>query len=165
MSGDDAINVLFLCTGNSARSVLCEAYLNMKSHGRFRAFSAGSHPSGAVNPFTLNTLEEAAIETEGLRSKSWDEFAAPGAPEMDVVITVCNQAAGEMCPIWPGHPATGHWGFPDPAAFEGDDSEKAAYFRKIFRQIRTRLDEFVALPVESLSSAELRKELDDIGRE
>ena len=164
MSEAKIYNVLFLCTGNSARSVMCEAYLNAKGQGRFRAFSAGSRPTGAVNPFTLETLSASGLSAEGFRSKSWDEFALPDAPRMDFVITVCDQAAGEVCPVWPGQPMNAHWGFADPAAFEGTDAEKRAQFREIFRQVRNRLDLFLALPIARLSRIALQKEVDDIGR-
>lgn len=163
MSTKKIHNVLFLCTGNSARSVMCDAYLNAKAPDRFKAFSAGSHPSGEVNPFALETLRASGLKTEGFRSKSWDEFAAEGAPEMDFVITVCDHAAGEACPLWPGQPMTAHWSFADPAAFEGSNAEKRAYFREIFRQIRNRLDLFMALPIRRLSRMALKKEMDDIG--
>ena len=164
MSDIPVLNVLFLCTGNSARSVMCEAYLNAKGKGRFRAYSAGSHPSGAVNPFTLETLSSSGLSPEGFRSKNWDEFAVADAPKMDIVITVCDQAAGEICPIWPGQPITAHWGFSDPAAFEGSDDEKRARFREIFRQIRNRLDLLMALPAERLPRLALKKEIDDLSR-
>jgi arsenate reductase len=149
------LNILFLCTGNSARSILCEAYLNALAGERFRAYSAGSHPKGAVHPLTHETLRFAKLPTEGLRSKSWDEFAQPGAAKLDFVITVCDSAAGEVCPIWPGQPITAHWSFPDPAAFEGREVEARAFFLDVFRQIRTRLDIFRSLP---------KQELDAIGR-
>ena len=164
MSEGTIRNVLFLCTGNSARSVLSEAYLNAKGAGRFRAFSAGSHPSGRVHPLTLTTLEAAGLPTDGYRSKSWDEFAVVGAPEMDVVITVCDSAAGEMCPIWPGQPVTAHWGFSDPAAFEGTDAEKQAFFREIFRQIRSRIDLLLSLPMARLDGIALKKQISEIGK-
>ena len=137
------MNVLFLCTGNSARSILAEAYLNYAGKGRFRAHSAGSHPGGKVNPFALDLLREKGIATAGLRSKSWDEFAAPGAPPMDYVFTVCDNAAGETCPLWPGHPVKEHWGVPDPAAVQGSDEEKRAAFLAAFDQLSTRIDRFL----------------------
>jgi len=137
------VNVLFLCTGNSARSILAEAYLNYAGKGRFRAHSAGSHPGGKVNPFALDLLREKGIATAGLRSKSWDEFAAPGAPPMDYVFTVCDNAAGETCPLWPGHPVKEHWGVPDPAAVQGSDEEKRAAFLAAFDQLSTRIDRFL----------------------
>ena len=164
MSDGPLHNVLFLCTGNSARSVLAETYLNSAGDGRFRAYSAGSHPKGAIHPMTLDTLRIAHLPTVGLRSKSWDEFAAAGAPKMDFVITVCDSAAGEMCPVWPGQPITAHWSFADPAAFEGREVEQRAFFLEIFRQIRNRLDIFCNLPIARLGRLALKKELDDIGR-
>ncbi|MFZ5835064.1 MAG: arsenate reductase ArsC [Pseudomonadota bacterium] len=161
----DAKQVLFLCTGNSARSIMAEAALNFYGMGRFKAYSAGSHPAGAVNPFTLETLKIAKISTAGLRSKSWDEFAAPDAPKLDFVFTVCDNAAGEICPAWPGQPMTAHWGFPDPAAFEGSDTEKRAFFQEIFRQIRTRIELFISLPMASLDRLSLQRRLDEMGKE
>jgi arsenate reductase (thioredoxin) len=157
-------NVLFLCTGNSARSVFCESYLNFKSRGRFAAYSAGSHPKGEIHPLTLDTLAAANLDTAGLRSKSWDEFAAPGAVEMQFVITVCDSAAGEICPVWPGQPISAHWSFSDPAAFEGSKYARVAIFREVFRQIRNRVDLFLALPFERLDRLAVAKELKDIGR-
>lgn len=138
--------VLFLCTGNSARSILAEAMLNdpRLGQGRFRAFSAGSHPRGAVHPLALELLREEGLSVEGLRSKSWDEFAAPGAPSIDVVITVCDAAAAEECPVWPGHPARMHWSVPDPAAASGSDAERRQAFRDAMRRLRARLEPFVA---------------------
>ena len=138
------MNVLFLCTGNSARSILAEAYLNWAGKGRFRAFSAGSHPGGRVNPLALELLEKENIPTKGLRSKSWDEFAAPGAPRMDYVFTVCDNAAGEVCPLWPGHPVKGHWGVADPAAVQGSDEEKRKAFLAAFTQLSSRIDAFLS---------------------
>ena len=164
MSGDKTYNVLFLCTGNSARSILAEAYLNSLPGGRFKAYSAGSHPGGKVNPFALDVLRNARVSVEGLRSKSWDEFAAPGAPHMDFVFTVCDNPAGEVCPIWPGQPMSAHWPFADPAAFEGSDTEKHAFFLDVFRQIRARIDIFTNLPIGKLDNLSLKKRLDDIGR-
>ncbi len=161
----EAKNVLFLCTGNSARSIMAEAILNFYGMGRFKAYSAGSHPAGAVNPLTLDTLEIARISTSGLRSKSWDEFAAPGAPILDFVFTVCDTAAGEICPVWPGQPMTAHWGFPDPAAFEGSETEKRVVFQEVFRQIRTRIELFISLPMASLDRLSLQRRLDEMGRE
>ena len=157
-------NVLFLCTGNSARSILAEALLNAKAHGRFRAFSAGSRPAGRVNPYALALLDEQGIATSDLRSKSWDEFAAPGAPAMQYVFTVCDNAAGEACPHWPGHPATAHWGIPDPAAVEGSDDEKRRAFRTAFERLSTRIDAFLDLPLETLGSAAATERLRAIGR-
>jgi arsenate reductase len=138
-----ASNVLFLCTGNSARSILAEAYLNAAGAGRFRAYSAGSHPNGKVNPLALELLESKRISTRGLRSKSWDEFAKPGAPKLDFVFTVCDNAAGEVCPLWPGQPVKEHWGVPDPAAVQGSDEEKREAFLAAFTRLSTRIDQFL----------------------
>lgn len=157
-------NVLFLCTGNSARSILAEAYLNSVATDRFHAYSAGSHPKGAVHPLTLETLRNVDIETGDLRSKSWDEFARSNAPSMNFVITVCDSAAGEVCPVWPGQPLTAHWSFPDPAAFQGRDKEARALFREVFRQIRTRVDLLRNLPLAKLDRMATQRELDGIGR-
>ena len=156
-------SVLILCTGNSARSVMAEALFNVLGEGRFHAYSAGSHPSGAVNPFALERCEALGYDTTGLRSKSWDEFAAPDAPHMDFVITVCDQAAGEVCPIWPGKPMTAHWGFEDPAAFEGSDEDKRKVFSKVYRQILNRVSQFVALPLHGLDSNAIQREMRAIG--
>ena len=164
MNDAKTYNALFLCTGNSARSVMAEAYLNFASMGRFKAYSAGSRPTGGVNPLALETLKTARVFVGTPRSKSWEEFAKPGAPQMDFVITVCDQAAGEECPIWPGQPMNAHWSFPDPAAFVGDDVEKRAVFFDVFRQIRTRIDLFLALPLASLDRLALKKKLDEIGK-
>lgn len=161
--GNRVFNVLFLCTGNSARSVLAEAYLDYRGRGRFRAFSAGSHPTGKINPGAIELLERLQIPTEGLRSKAWDEFAQPGAPSLDFVITVCDNAAGEICPIWPGQPMTAHWGVPDPAHVEGT-LERANAFREAFRLLSRRIDLFTNLPVASLDHMALRKEVRDIGQ-
>lgn len=136
-------NVLFLCTGNSARSVLAEAWMNAAGKGHYRAYSAGSRPAGKVNPFALELLRRKGLPVEGLRSKSWDEFAAPGAPRMDYIFTVCDNAAGEACPVWPGHPATAHWGVDDPAAVGGSDAEKRAAFEIAFGLLAARIDEFL----------------------
>ena len=157
-------NVLFLCTGNTARSVLAEGILNKDGAGRFRAFSAGSHPKGTVNPFALKTLAAFGYPAQGHRSKSWDEFAAPGAPQMDFVFTVCDDAAGETCPFWPGHPATAHWGIEDPAAVQGSDLDKERAFTSAFRFLRNRIAAFVALPMASLDALTLTNRLRDIGR-
>ena len=156
---DRLFNVLFLCTHNSARSVMAEALLNTIGSGRFHAFSAGSMPSGRVNPFATEMARMIGYLTENLRSKSWNEFANPGAPHMDIIITVCDNAAGEVCPIWPGHPATAHWGFPDPSAVEGSDDEKRKAFDKVFHAIRRRIDLLVNLPVEKLEHLALGHEL------
>jgi arsenate reductase len=157
-------NVLFLCTGNSARSVLAEAYLNARGRGRFHAFSAGSHPKGAIHPFSLETLRAADLKSDGLRSKSWDEFAGAGAPEMHYVITVCDSAAGEVCPVWPGQPITAHWSFADPAAFAGSEEAARDVFKEIFRQIRNRIDLFLALPLARLDRLAIKREIAAIGR-
>jgi arsenate reductase (thioredoxin) len=157
-------NVLFLCTGNSARSVMAETLLNRWGKGRFQAFSAGSHPAGKIHPFTLDLLNLVKLPTEDLRSKSWDEFAIAGAPVMDFVFTVCDQAAGEVCPIWPGQPITAHWGFPDPAAFVGSDVEKRAFFADVFRQIENRIKIFTALPLEKLDRLAIQHEVREIGQ-
>ena len=159
---DRVFNVLFLCTGNSARSVLAEAYLNHRGRGRFRAYSAGSHPTGKVNPGAIELLERLQIPPERLRSKAWDEFAQPGAPALDFVITVCDNAAGEVCPVWPGQPMTAHWGVADPAHVEGT-LERANAFREAFRHLSRRIDLFTNLPVDSLDRMALRKEVRDIG--
>jgi arsenate reductase len=157
------LNVLFLCTGNSARSVLCEAYLNARAPRRFHAYSAGSQPKGAVHPMTLETLRRAGLSTDGLASKSWDVFARDRAPRMDFVITVCDSAAGEVCPVWPGQPITAHWSFADPAAFAGSAEEQQAFFREIFRQIRNRIDIFINLPMARLDRLALTREVRNIG--
>ncbi len=155
--------VLFLCTGNSARSILAEAILNKDGAGRFRAYSAGSMPKGAVNPFALKTLAHFGYPTEGLRSKPWDEFAAPGAPALDFVVTVCDNAAGETCPVWPGRPVTAHWGIEDPAAVEGTDIQKQAAFATAFRYLKNRIAMFTALPIKTLDAMALRRSLREIG--
>ena len=159
-----ALNVLFLCTGNSARSILAEAYLNSAGDRRFRAYSAGSHPTGKVNPFALELLHKNRIGTEGLRSKAWDEFARPGAPPLHFVFTVCDNAAGEACPLWPGQPITAHWGVADPAAVQGSDVEKRKAFLAAFTQLSTRVRLFLSLPVEKLERAALKRQLQDIGK-
>jgi protein-tyrosine-phosphatase len=163
MMADQAYNVLFLCSGNSARSILAESLLRKDGAGRFNAFSAGSQPRGAINPFALRVLESSGYPTDGLRSKSWAEFAAPGAPVMDFVFTVCDSAAGEACPVWPGHPMTAHWGIEDPAAVEGIDIEKEAAFVRAQRYLKTRLSLFLNLPLESLDRLSLRSRLAEIG--
>ena len=155
--------VLFLCTGNSARSVMAETLLNQWGKGRFRAFSGGSHPTGRINPFTLDLLQLLKLPTAALRSKSWDEFAMPGAPVMDFVFTVCDQAAGEVCPVWPGQPISAHWGFPDPAAFDGPDVEKRALFADVFRQIENRIKIFAALPLDKLGRLAIQREVGKLG--
>ena len=156
-------NVLFLCTGNSARSIMAECLLERIGGTRFRAFSAGSFPAGAVNPYALEILERRNHRTDRLRSKDWNEFAAPGAPVMDFVFTVCDRAAGEVCPVWPGHPISAHWGFPDPAAVEGQEAVIRAAFAEAYREIATRIEIFTSLPVESLDRLSLKSKLDDIG--
>lgn len=161
---DRPFNVLFLCTGNSARSVLAESILNERGKGRFVAYSAGSHPTGRVNPFAIALLERMKMPTAGLRSKSWDEFAQPGAPDLDFIFTVCDNAAGESCPYWAGHPITAHWGVPDPAAVQGSDAEKTAAFREAFRILERRIMIFVSLPIHTLDRARLHAELHAIGK-
>ena len=156
-------NVLFLCTANSARSIMAEAILDKLGEGRFRAFSAGSYPAGAVNPHARAVLEKGGLWSDALRSKPWDEFAAPGAPEMDFVFTVCDKAAGEICPIWPGQPTTAHWGFADPAEFRGSPAETALVFATTFREIYNRIQIFAALPLASLSRLAIKQEVDRIG--
>ena len=164
MQAERIYNVLFLCTGNSARSILAEAFLNAEGKSRFRAFSAGSFPKGAVSPFALTLLGQLGYPTDGLRSKSWDEFAKPGAPQMDFVFTVCDQAAGEVCPIWPGRPVSAHWGIPDPAAVQGSDAEKMQAFREALRMLANRIGVFAELPFDKLDRLKLKARLDDIGR-
>jgi arsenate reductase len=161
---DRPYNVLFLCTGNSARSILSEAILNARGAGRFTAHSAGSHPTGRVNPFALDLLKRMGMSTDGLRSKSWDEFAAPGAPELDFVFTVCDNAAGEVCPYWPGQPMTAHWGIPDPAGVEGTDIQKTDAFREAFRVLERRIALFTSLPIASLDRLTLSAKVREIGR-
>ncbi|MCA1909572.1 MAG: arsenate reductase ArsC [Magnetospirillum sp.] len=161
---DKIYNVLFLCTGNSARSIMAEAILNSDLSRKFRAFSAGSHPKGEIDPTVLALLKKTNYPTDGLRSKSWDEFAQPGAPELDFVFTVCDNAAGEVCPIWPGQPMTAHWGVPDPVAFTGSEAEKAAHCGEIMRMLANRINIFAALPIRSLDKLTLQKRLDDIGK-
>jgi arsenate reductase (thioredoxin) len=157
-------NVLFLCTGNSARSIIAEAILNKAGHGRFHAYSAGSYPKGAVNPRTLRLLQELGYDASGFRSKSWDEFAKPGAPEFDFVFTVCDEAAAETCPVWPGQPMTAHWGVPDPAAATGTTAEIALAFKDTYRMLNQRIGVFVELPIRSLDRLTLQHRLRDIGR-
>ena len=156
-------NVLFLCTGNSGRSILAESILRKIGSDRFAAFSAGSHPKGAVNPFAIKVLERLEYSTDGLRSKSWDEFAAPGAPTMDFVFTLCDDAASEACPVWPGQPMTAHWGIEDPAAVRGTDIEKEAAFNTAARYVRNRIAAFAALPIRNLDTLSLNKKLREIG--
>ena len=161
---DRPYNVLFLCTGNSARSILAEALINQWGRGKFRGFSAGSHPKGTVHPIALQLLQRLNFPTDGLRSKSWDEFAVPGAAPLDFVFTVCDNAAGEVCPYWPGQPMTAHWGVPDPAAVEGADAEKWLAFRETFRMLDNRIKIFTSLPLESLDRIKLQEQLDAIGK-
>jgi protein-tyrosine-phosphatase len=158
------LNVLFLCTGNSARSIIAEAMLNAMGMKRFQAFSAGSHPAGKVNPFAIELLQRNRLPVAELRSKSWDEFAAPDAPMLDFVFTVCDNAAGEVCPVWPGQPMTAHWGVPDPAAVEGTDEEKRKAFFMTFTQLQNRISLFVNLPIDKLDRMSLQKKLNDIGK-
>jgi arsenate reductase len=158
-------NVLFLCTGNSARSIMAESILRKEGKGRFVAHSAGSQPKAEVNPLAIDVLEDLGYPTEGLRSKSWDEFAIPGAPSMDFAFTVCDNAAGETCPVWPGQPMTAHWGIEDPAAVEGSDFEKRAAFRQALRHLRTRISLFLSLPFQNLDQPTLRSRIVEIGRE
>jgi arsenate reductase len=162
MSG--SYNILFLCTGNSARSILAEGLMNHWGKGRFRAFSAGSNPKGAVHPMALDLLTKVHLPTDGMRSKSWNEFAAPGAPQMDFIFTVCDQAAGEVCPIWLGNPMTAHWGVPDPAAAEGTEIERRRAFRDALRALEARIKLFVNLPMEKLDRMALKRKADEIGR-
>ena len=162
---NDAVhNILFLCTGNSARSILAESVLNHKYGHRFRAFSAGSHPNGQVNPHAIALLERQGISIEGLRSKSWDEFAAPGAPVLHFVFTVCDNAANEVCPVWPGQPMTAHWGVPDPAAVQGSDAVIAQAFRDAYVVLERRIDLFANLPLATIGKLALKQQLQDIGQ-
>jgi arsenate reductase len=160
---DRVYNVLFLCTGNTARSVLAEALLNHLGKGHFRAFSAGSQPRGVVNPFTIEELRQSGLPTDGLRSKSWDEFAVAGAPPMHFVFTVCDNAAKETCPVWPGQPMTAHWGVEDPAAVEGTSEEKRRAFRRAATALRRRIELFLSLPMEKLDKMTLQKKVIEIG--
>jgi arsenate reductase len=161
----ETYNVLFLCTGNSARSIMAETILKHRGRGRFTAYSAGSHPGGKVNPHALRQLELSHLPTEGLRSKSWDEFANPDAPKMDFVFTVCDNAAKEVCPIWPGQPLTAHWGVPDPAAVDGSMAHVERAFREAFVALDRRIGLFLSLPLMSLDALALKKEIDRIGYE
>jgi arsenate reductase len=161
---DRPYNVLFLCTGNSARSILAESLINHWGHGKFRGFSAGSYPKGTVHPLALELLERTRLPTQGLRSKSWDEFAVPGAPPLDFVFTVCDNAAGEACPYWPGQPMTAHWGIHDPAAVEGSESQKRAAFHIAFQALENRIKLFTSLPIASLDRMKLKEHLDAIGQ-
>ena len=157
-------NVLFLCTGNSARSIMAECLVQRWGAGKFKGFSAGSHPAGHVNPFAIDLLNESGFETSHLRSKSWDEFAAPGAPVMDFVFTVCDDAAGEICPIWPGQPVTAHWGVPDPAAVVGSDIARRTAFQNAFRILENRIKLFASLPIAKLERITLTRKAEEIGR-
>jgi protein-tyrosine-phosphatase len=161
---DRPFNVLFLCTGNSARSILAESLVNQWGRGRFRGFSAGSHPKGAVHPIALELLKKMNLPSTGLRSKSWDEFAVPGAPPLDFVFTVCDNAAAETCPYWPGQPMSAHWGVPDPAAVEGAEADRWVAFREAFRTLENRIKVFTSLPIASLDRIKLQEQLDSIGR-
>lgn len=158
-------NVLFLCTGNSARSILAEAILNRAGADKFKAYSAGSHPNGAVNPLALQLLKTMHYPTDDFRSKSWDEFAEADAPRMDFVFTVCGDAADEVCPLWPGHPMTAHWGVSDPARVEGSDAAKGVAFANTYRMLNGRITAFISLPLASLSNLSLQKRLNDIGNQ
>lgn len=157
------LNVLFLCTGNSARSVIAESIMNREGRGKFKAYSAGSMPTGKINPHTISLLQGLRYPTEGLRSKSWDAFAKPGAPALDFVFTVCDDAAGEICPIWPGQPMTAHWGVPDPAAVEGSEVEIALAFSEAYRVLNNRIGLFISLPLAALDRMSLQHRLDEIG--
>ena len=158
-----AYTVLFLCTANSARSIFAEALLNRMGKGRFLAYSAGSHAAGQVHPYTLDVLEEHGISADGLRSKNWDEFARTEAPTMDFVITVCDKAAGEQCPVWPGQPMTAHWGFPDPAAAAGDEMQRRRKFERVYLEIARRIELLLALPVDKLDRLSLQQRVRDMG--
>lgn len=161
---ENLFNVLFICTGNSVRSIFGECLINRLGRGAFRGYSAGSHPRGAINPLAIQELERNNYETRGLRSKSWDEFASPGAPHMDFVFTVCDRAAAEVCPVWPGQPMTAHWGVADPTLAEGEDWQKRAAFHRAFSELHNRVSIFVNLPLSSLDRLKLQQKLDDIGR-
>ncbi|WP_331374861.1 arsenate reductase ArsC [Sinorhizobium chiapasense] len=162
---DKVYNVLFLCTGNSARSIIAEAILNRLGMGRFKAYSAGSHPKGEVHPFALQLLKGLNYDTSFARSKPWDEFATPDAPRMDFVFTVCDRAAAEACPVWPGQPMTAHWGVPDPAAAVGNEAERHFAFAETYRMLNNRISIFTSLPMTSLDKLALQRRLDEIGRD
>lgn len=164
MSRDRPYNVLFLCTGNSARSIMGEAIINRIGAGKFKGFSAGSMPKGQVHPLTINLLNRLNYDTTALRSKSWEEFTAPGAPDLDFVFTVCDNAANEVCPIWPGQPMTAHWGLPDPVEVQGDEAHRALAFADTYRMLNNRIGIFTSLPMASLDELSLQKQLDAIGR-
>lgn len=164
MNRDRPYNVLFLCTGNSARSIMGEAIINRIGAGNFKGYSAGSMPKGAVHPLTISLLNRLNYDTTNLRSKSWEEFTAPGAPELDFVFTVCDNAANEVCPIWPGQPMTAHWGLPDPAEAQGDETQRALAFADTYRMLNNRIGIFTSLPLASLDELSLQKQLDSIGR-
>jgi protein-tyrosine-phosphatase len=164
MSGRRTYNILFLCTGNSARSILAEALVEHWGEGRFKGYSAGSFPKGSVHPLAVELLEKLDLRTTGLRSKSWNEFARPSAPVMDFVFAVCDQAAGEVCPVWPGNPITAHWGVPEPAAVEASETERRNAFRDAFRALENRIKLFVALPLDKLDRMAIKREVDQIGR-
>lgn len=164
MKDDQVFNVLFLCTGNSARSIIAEALLNRLGAGRFKAYSAGSHPSGQVHPLAIDLLNKYNYDTDKFRSKDWSEFSAADAPKMDFVFTVCDNAANEVCPVWPGQPMTAHWGVPDPAAVEGNDAEKHLAFADTMRMLEQRITIFTSLPMDSLDDLSLQKQLDQIGK-
>ena len=161
---DRPYNVLFLCTGNTARSIMAECALNRWGQGRFTAYSAGSQPKGRVHPMTMRLLSDYNFKTDGLRSKSWEEFAAPGAPELDFVFTVCDNAANEVCPVWPGQPMTAHWGVEDPAAFVGDEEKTYAFFKRVYGYLDNRIKIFANLPIASLDRLSLQRRLEAIGR-
>lgn len=161
---DKVFNVLFLCTGNSARSIMAESILNAEGKGRFRAFSAGSHPKGAVHPWAIRTLDALGYPSSGFSSKGWDVFAEPGAPHMDFIFTVCDDAAGEACPVWLGHPATAHWGIEDPGAVEGSEVEKGRAFAQAARYLRNRISLFVNLPLATIDKLSLQEQIEEIGR-
>jgi protein-tyrosine-phosphatase len=164
VSNQEPLNVLFLCTGNSARSIMAECILNREGRGKFRAYSAGSHPTGRINPLALNLLRKTNYDVSQLRSKSWDEFAEPDAPKLDFVFTVCDDAANEVCPIWPGQPMTAHWGLPDPAKAQGSEAERQLAFADTMRMLAQRIGIFVSLPLDKLSKLALQRQLDAIGR-
>lgn len=161
---DRAYNVLFLCTGNSARSILAESLLNLMGRGKFKAYSAGSHPKGEVHPYALDQLRQSKFPAEGFRSKSWSEFEGPDAPRMDFVFTVCDHAANEACPVWPGQPMTAHWGVPDPAAAEGTEEQKRKAFQRAFLQLQARISLFLGLPLPSIDRLSLNRKLREIGQ-